>query len=278
MTDILRPTAAEAVEAWARRVRADREQVARFREAPERPDFYAPVAASFKADPRRTDEPLLNSLRELVRADETWLDIGAGGGRFALPVALLAKEVIAVDASDAMLGVLADAMAEFDVHNVRAVRSRWPMAGAPVADVALIANVGNDIEEIGEFLDGMEASARRLCVAINLERPPASYAWPLWPLIHGVERVPLPALPELMTLLLARGRLFEVRLFQRRPITFESPEDALTLLRQQLWLEPGSAKDRKLQEVLPHVVTERDGRYSLSWAPVTAGIVTWAPR
>ncbi|MBK7330533.1 MAG: hypothetical protein IPI85_16090 [Dehalococcoidia bacterium] len=46
---------------WTRRVRANNEQAERVRERPERPDFYAPVAGSFKVDPRRTNEPALMS-------------------------------------------------------------------------------------------------------------------------------------------------------------------------------------------------------------------------
>ena len=56
------------------------------------------------------------------------------------------------------------------------------------ADVALISHVGYDVEDIGPFLDAMEGSARRLCVAVLLERPPPTPADRLWPLIHGVER------------------------------------------------------------------------------------------
>jgi len=277
MSDPLRPSAAEALAEWGRRVRADRAQVEQFRELPERPDFYAPVAGAFKADPRREDDPALAALRALVVPGETWLDIGAGGGRFALPIALLAREVIAVDGSDAMLGVLRGAMAEYGVANVRIEQSRWPMANPPQADVALMANVGNDVEEIGPFLDVMEASAKRMCVVVNLMKPPASYAWPLWPVIHGVEREPLPAVPELLALLLARRKLFEVRLFPRKPMSFEKPEDALPFLRQQLWIEPDGAKDRKLQEVLPQYVQERDGRFAISWEPIPLAIVTWLP-
>lgn len=279
MSDALRPTADEALAEWARRVRADREQVDRFREEAERPDFYAPIAAAFKADPRREDDPVLNALRALVEPGETWLDIGAGGGRFALPIALLAKAVIAVDASEAMLAILHEAMAEYGVPNVRPIRSRWPMEDAPRADVALIANVGNDIERIGPFLDAMEASARRLCVMINLARPPASYAWPLWPAIHGVEREPLPAVPEFLSLLLARGKLFEVRLFPRQSMSFENPEDALPFFRQQLWIREGGEKDRRLRALLPEMVQPQDGRYTMSWAqPIPVALVTWRPR
>src|SRR5205823_7133549 len=120
----------------------------------------------FRDDPRRTNGPALEVLRGLVRPDETWLDIGAGGGRYALPLALLAREVIALDPSEGMLGVLEQGMAEHGLANVRIVRARWPTAEPPRADVAFIAHVGYDIAEIGPFLDGMEAAAERLCVAM----------------------------------------------------------------------------------------------------------------
>lgn len=278
MADPLRPNLADALAEWARRVQANNDQVAKYREAPERPDFYGPVASSFRADPRRTDEPALSVLQSLVEPEESWLDIGAGGGRYALPLALHAREVIAVEPSAGMLTVLREAMAEFGIDNIRIVESRWPMEADPVtADVALIAHVGYDIADIGPFIDAMEASAKRLCVAVLLSKAPASLADTFWPAVHGVERVPLPALPEFLSLLLARGRLFEVRLSRRQPMTYHSAEDAARFLRQQLWVEPGSDKDQVLQRLISERVEERDGRFAANWEETPIGIVTWRP-
>src|SRR5215831_16096562 len=95
-SDALRPSADTALGAWAARVRANREQVEQFRETSPA-DFYAPVAGMFRADPRRTDEPVLDVLRSLVQPDDVVLDIGAGGGRYSLPLALVSREVIALD-------------------------------------------------------------------------------------------------------------------------------------------------------------------------------------
>src|SRR4029079_1494870 len=87
--------------AWASRVRANREQVERIREVPDGQDFYAPVSSLFRADPTRTDDPVLHVLLDLVRHGETWLDVGAGAGRFALPIARALDEsggeVVALD-------------------------------------------------------------------------------------------------------------------------------------------------------------------------------------
>lgn len=277
MTDALRPDAGAALAEWRRRVIANQEQAERFREAPET-DFYAPVAANFKADPRRTDEPLLDALRALARPGETWLDIGAGAGRYALPLALVAGEVIALEPSAGMLAALAEQMADTGIANVRALQSRWPAAEPVLADVALVAHVGYDVAEIGPFLAAMEAVARRLCVAVLQAQAPAAFAEPFWPVVHGEARAPLPALPEFLALQLARGRLCEVRLFERRAMSHPSPEALLPGLRQQLFLKPGSGKDARLAATAQQLLEERDGRWAHSWAPVPLGLVTWAPR
>ena len=278
MSDILRPTAASALEAWARRVRANREQAERVREGAPPRDFYAAIASDFRAHPRRTDEPALDVLRSLVVPGETWLDIGAGGGRYALPLALRAGSVIAIEPSDGMRSVLQDGMAEHGISNVDIVSALWPMGAAPTADVALIAHIGYDIEEIGPFLDAMEASARRLCVAMLVTPSPPHPAEPFWPPIHGESRVPLPALTEFLVLLLARGRLFELRLLERAPLTHADPDGPLRWLSQQLFVAPDTEKGRQLTALARDAITSHGGRWALSWDPVPLGIVTWRPR
>jgi len=271
----LRPSASDALRAWAERVRGNREQVDRFREASPA-DFYAPVAGMFRADPRRRDDPSLEALRALVRETDTVVDIGAGGGRLALPLALETRQVIAIDPSEGMLNVLRAGMAEHNISNIQVINGRWPELSSGIqGDVALISHIGYDVEEIGPFLDAMETAARRLCVAVLLEQPPPTEADKLWPEVHGEARAALPSLPEFLALLLARGKLFEVQLVDRSPQTYTEPSELLTWLRQQLWTAPDGPKDLKLQQALRERLTERDGRYALSWNPVRVGVVTW---
>jgi hypothetical protein len=262
---------------WARRVRANNEQAERVREAPERPDFYAPVAANFKADPRRTDEPALDVLRSLVVAGEEWLDIGAGGGRYALPLAVAGAKVTALDPSPAMLKILGETAAEFGVEGVSTVEGRWPLAERPTADVCLIAHVAYDIAEIGPFLDAMEASARRLCVAVLMADAPATQAAGLWPEVHGEERDLLPALPEFLALLLARGKLPTVWLGSRAAMGYPSLEFIENFARQQLFIEPDGPGAARMRAALPKAVRERDGRFFLADSPTALGVVTWKP-
>lgn len=264
-----------ALATWAARVRADREQVHRLREVEDPSDFYAPVAARFRMDPRRTGDATLDELRLLARPTETWLDIGAGGGRFALPIALLTREVIAVEPSRGMIDVLREGMRENAIGNIQVIEGHWPVADPPNVDVSLMAHVGYDIEAIGSFLDAMEAASRRLCVAVMGQTAMTTVATLYWQPIYGEPRAMLPALPELVALLIARGESPTVRLVERIAPTFDSFEALVAAARRQLWLKPGSERDQKLEPLLRAAAREVNGRWQLPEEEARIGVVTW---
>src|SRR4029079_17073100 len=114
--------------AWKARVEADHEQVERCREVADPADFYAPVVNRFRVDPRRTDDEVLNLLLEQARSAEDWLDVGAGGGRYALPLALHFSQVIALDPSPSMLATLKEDAAGAGIPNIQTTPARWPLA------------------------------------------------------------------------------------------------------------------------------------------------------
>jgi SAM-dependent methyltransferase len=274
---------AAAETAWGARVRAHHEQTARVRETPEGGDFYAPVSRMFIADPRRTDDDVLDHLLPLARADDTWLDVGAGAGRYALPLALRVRRVIALDPSAGMLAALREQAAEHGIANVATIEGRWPPEAAdgppPTADAALIANLGYDVEAIGPFLDALEAAAARLCVAILADRQPSTPAHAFWPPVHGEERATLPALDDFLALLRARGREpREVRV-PRPARGFATRDDLVRWLRNQLFVAEGSPKDAVLARELDGRLVERaDGTFDLaSHIAMATGIVTWEP-
>jgi molybdenum cofactor cytidylyltransferase len=275
-----------AEEVWADRVRANREQVDRVREVPDGADFYAPVRSIFRADPDRTDDAVLDHLSGLARPADAWLDIGAGAGRYGLPLARIVREVVAMDPSAGMLESLREGAAEAGITNVRTIEGRWPPAAAlraalgpdPVADVALIAHVGYDIEDIGPFVEAMEASARRLCVAVMMDRQPGSLAEGFWPPVHGEARVRLPALPEFEEFLRARQRELRTTIVEQSPRRFESREDVERFVRRQLWIADGGEKERRFRAAFDEHVVDVDGAFGLAGqAPFEVGVVEWVP-
>jgi SAM-dependent methyltransferase len=257
---------------------ANNAQVERVREDAPRADHYAPLAHRFHVDPRRRGDAVLDALLELASPGETWLDIGSGPGRYALPLALKVGRVVALDPSPGMLDGLRQAMVDHGIVNVEPVDARWPSTAHPPgafgADVALISHVGYDIAEIGPFLDAMDRAASRRVAVLGWQRP-TYHADSLWPAVHGEEREPLPALPEFVMLLLARGRRFGLRRVSIPPITYDSIERALTFGRIQTWVAPGGDKDARLKADLARRLIERDGKLAFDWTPLEVGVVAW---
>ena len=103
-------TAADAAfDEWRRRVEANREQIERLREDERRADFYQASAGRFR--PGGESPPELPQLLELGGPDDVWLDIGAGGGRYAVPLARRIHQLFAVEPSPAMRETLRGASA-----------------------------------------------------------------------------------------------------------------------------------------------------------------------
>ncbi len=269
--------------AWMARVRANDEQSLRVREGPERQDFYGPVAGIFVVDPRRTGDAVRDAILRLARPGDRWLDIGAGAGRFALPLALHVREVVALDPSPSMLAALREGAARHGIANVVAIDGRWPAdpetAAAVRSDVALIAHVGYDIERIGEFLDAMEAAADRLCVAVMSARVPSWPAGRFWPIVHGEARIELPALAAFVEVLRERGADPRIAEVPHVPRAYGSRDELRRWVRNQLFLEEGSARDRLAGELVDAwAVDGPEGVLLAHQAPVAHGVVSWEPR
>ena len=183
-----------------------------------------------------------------------------------------------------MLESLREIAEDYAIENVRTVEARWPpadpgAAAAFEADVTLIAHVGYDIEAIGPFFDALEAARPRQCVAVLMERVPASAADPFWPPVHGEARVALPALPDVLELLEARGRRPEVQRIAVEPRRFDSRDALAGFVRRQLWIDPAGREGASLPEGARHAgVADGDGWGIAGRGTSEVGVVSWTPR
>ncbi len=273
---VLRPSDALALAEWAALIVADAAQVARVREPEPATDHYAAMAARFR--PGQLPSLELPVLESFAQPSETWLDIGAGGGRFAVPLAARVSRLIAVEPSASMRATLTSAAADASVSNIEIHDLRWPDASwTEPADVSLAAHSLYDIREIAPFLDAMERHTRRLCIAVFGQAARGASLAPLFEAVHGEPLQTLPALREFVVLLGARGRRYEVRTVGAGNATDLTPRDeAHELARRLLWLSPGSEKDKRMRTLMDDWWGGPDG-IAMPAARPFIGVVSWLP-
>ena len=259
---------------WAALVEADREQVERLREEPAGSEHWELIAPHFVADPSRQGDAIVDALRGISGPGRVWLDVGAGAGRYALPLALSSRRVIAVEQSPAMRAALLDSARQAGIENVELRAARWPeSADGLQADYSLMSHVGYDLPEINAFVDALESVTRERCVALLMDRVPNGGFERAWREIHGEDRVRLPAARDFIHLLLARGALPEVRRFPRDG--HEPTEELLRRdARRRLWLCEGSDKDERLQALLDRALATGPQDFQL---PSTVALISWQP-
>ena len=268
-----------ATQRWTEMVRAEHAQSDSMRKDEPRPaDSWSNSAQRFRADPRRTDDPLVNHLRQLVTPGQVVLDVGAGGGRLALPLALGVKKVIAVEPSPSMCRVLWEVAAEFDVKNVEVVESDWLGAQVPSADVALCCHVLYVVQDIEAFVRKLEEHAGRVLV-VMYQAPPQSQIYPLWEQVHGEPRLPLPSLPEFLDVLVQLGIEPETEVVHTElGRGFDSLEAAKEQLAGRLYVTSESPAMERLEALLPQVLEETDRGFVIRGSvPLEPRVISWRP-
>lgn len=265
-----------AIETWGEMVRVEHEQSDRVRGA--RPaDTWTQFAAQFKADPHRTDDAVVEELRSRMLPGETLLDVGAGGGRLALPLALTCRAVTAVEPSPSMCAVLRGTARESGITNVSVVENSWLEASVAPADVVLCSHVVYVIEDIRAFVGKIAGHARRLALTVLSQSPPLSQTYELWEQVHGEKRHALPALPEFLPALKELGISPEVtELDEQPPLRFDSFDQARETIARRIFVNPGSAAMDRLDRALNESLYEAEGVWRIKGAqPLRPCVVAW---
>jgi SAM-dependent methyltransferase len=242
-------------------------------------DSWHPFAERFRPVAQDTEDPLTQRLLREIEPRHTVMDVGAGGGRLALPISMRCKQVVAVEPSASMGSILEEEAKSMGRENVVLVTSTWEEAEVEPADVVLCVQVLYTVKDIVPFISKLGAHAREKVMVVLYENPPHTQANPLWPRVHGQARLKLPSLKELVQLLWDMGIYPDVEMQAPQEARgFESLERALEQLRPRLFVEPGSDGERRLEEVLKEMLDEVDGRFRIRGGPIyRPTLVSWSP-
>jgi SAM-dependent methyltransferase len=279
MTDSIGPHETQAGAAWKRAVEAEHEQSDRIREESASDDFWRPLAHRFTPPMKgeAADDDTVERLAELVSSGGTVLDVGAGGGRLAIPLAGLCDRVTAVEPSEAMREQLEATTTAWGVSNIKLVAGRWEEVEVEPHDLVICAHVVYTVSDIEGFVKKLTAHARETVALVVFQRPAMAGYLPLWPKVHGEERISLPTLPEIEQLLPQMGIEYrKIPLQERISKPFKDHEQALNECLTRLFVAPGSEKSAKLSEALDDCLVEVDGGLRFEWAePHRPSIVAW---
>jgi len=130
--------------------------------------YWQSHAAGYDEDSRTPGhyEGTLAAIQALVRPADTLLDVGAGAGRFAVPLAYHVHQVTALDHARPMLDLLQQKAKEQRLTNITVQNPPWETTTGAPHDVVLAAR---SLYRLPDLLAGMRkliAAARRTLVIV----------------------------------------------------------------------------------------------------------------
>ena len=121
------------------------------------------VARKLDAEAPGVTDPLLAHVLRRLTPEMTVLDIGAGIGRWTLPIARRVRRVTAVEPLQGMRQVLVERASAQSVANLDIVALSWMEATVAAHDVAIAVHATYTTTDLLGFAQKMEASTLRTC-------------------------------------------------------------------------------------------------------------------
>jgi len=202
------------------------------------------------------------------------LDIGAGPGTLAIPLAQKAAHVTAVEPAEGMCSVMQEKMAEFGTSNINIVQKRWEDVDLErdlegPYDV-VIASFSLGMHDIRAAIDKMvQASSRFIYLYHFAGLTSWDRQWQkLWPKLHGREYRPGPKSDVLYNVLYQMGIYPHIRTFRlEHNQAYSSLDEALSAMLPQAQAESEEQKE-VLREYLGGLLREENGGLVMSGSSI----------
>jgi SAM-dependent methyltransferase len=245
-------------------------------------NYWASRADLFRPSVRRdpVPDPFLTRVLQSLTPEMVVLDVGAGGGRYAVPLSRAAKRVVAVEPSAAMVHSLREELRLTGIENVEIVESTWEQAQVEPADVVICSHVIYPLPHVEPFLRKLDTHARRLCfLYLNVGQP----AWEipeLWRQFHGEPVRPQPTYIDAYNVLHQMGIYANVEIV---PLAARGAGRGLDFdrwveqFRERLVLDERVETTERLRAALREVLVETPDGWQLRTRQAYAAIIWWGP-
>ena len=261
-----RAVTGEWIDRW-RRLVLDRELGAPPHSDPKYWDRRAPTFARSTAG--RADQ-FLDVVKPYVSPRKTLLDVGAGAGRHAIPLAERMEWVTAVEPSDGMRAHIPA------LSNITVVASRWEDAEVAPADLVICSHVLYGVADVVPFVEKMARSARER-VFITLREGPVPHPGNV--LRDRLAAEPLPritAFSDLFMVLIEMGIRPDVAFISHAVINrYSSLEDAVADTKP---LFGDAWDDTRARPELERMLVRDGDELVYDGGPSVSGVAHWQPK
>jgi hypothetical protein len=222
----------------------------------------------FARSTQARSDAFLDVMAPFLSARKTLIDVGAGAGRHAVPLAERLEWVTAVEPSEGMRAQIPHR------DNMTVVASTWEDAAVAPADLLICSHVLYGVEDPVPFIKKMEASARDRIFIMLRESPMAHLGAVVRERMVG-EEPRLPRFSDLFMLLMQMGIAPEVRFTSYpSPQRYAGIDEALADCQAMI----GDRWDEEQGRPIVEGLLETDGDELLFHGAVTlSGIAHWQP-
>jgi len=233
------------------------------------PGYWDRRARSFARSTQARADDFLQVIEPYLSPSKTLIDVGAGAGRHAVPLAGRLEWVTAVEPSQGMRAQIAPR------DNVTVIASNWEDAEVAPADLVLCSHVLYGVAEPVPFIEKMNDAARERVFVMMRESDLPHPAAAIRRRLLGDSGQRLPRFSELFMVLLEMGIAPDVR-FLRYPMTthYSDMEEAVVDVRALV----GEGWDEAQGRVALEELLRRDGDDLVyEGGMVLTGVAHWKP-
>lgn len=229
--------------------------------------------AAVKRKSRERPDPLLDFVVGKLHSSDTVLDIGAGTGRFSIPMARVAQSVTAVEPSSTMAAFLRENAAQAGLTNVHLLDAVWEDVEVGPHDVAFCSHAMYTSLDLVGFVRKMERSARGTCFLVLRVPSHDGVMRELSQHIYGQPH-------DSPNFVVGHNVLYDMGIYANvmmddfvRTWANDSLEDALERARRHLRLGYSTAYDDMIRRTLARCLTFKDGQYH--WPDGMRSALVW---
>jgi SAM-dependent methyltransferase len=237
------------------------------------------LAKSYKVHTGKRDkrpDPLLDFILKGVDDNTGILDIGAGSGRWAIPLAGTAKTVTVIEPSGSMIDNLLGNIASADLSNIHIIQSSWEDAVVEPHKITLCSHAMYASPDLASFVRKMERYTTGTCyLAIRL--PPADgiigeLSLGIYGRQHDSPNAVI-AYNALYSMGIYANVLVEKDIYRWRDNTFE---EAFVRAKRHLRLESSTTHDKLIRATLTRRLSMENNYYV--WPDgMRSALLWWSP-